>query len=301
MASERISRIAVAINPSAAGGRGSAVGAAVADRLGALDYQVTVLQEADLTVLQRSTGLVLDSVDALVVVGGDGMVHFAANLLAGSTVPLGIVPAGTGNDVARGLGIPTDDTDRAIERLTTALVAGPRTIDAGLVHRADGSKHWFVGVLSAGFDALVNERANHMRWPKGPARYTLAMLLTLLRFRPIDYRLGLDAPPVARSAMLVSVANGNFMGGGMRITPDALFDDGLFDVFVVAPMSKLQLIRLFPRVFKGTHVGHRKVSINRGRRVTIAAEGVTAYADGERIGALPVDVELVSGALALLA
>ncbi|WP_167139086.1 YegS/Rv2252/BmrU family lipid kinase [Diaminobutyricimonas sp. TR449] len=301
MASERISRIAVAINPNAAGGRGSAVGAAVVRALGGLGYQVTILQEADLADLEESARRVLGSVDALVVVGGDGMVHFAANLLAGTSVPLGIVPAGTGNDVARGLGIPINDTERAIDWITAALVAGPRRIDAGLVHRSDGSKHWFVGVLSAGFDALVNERANQLRWPKGPARYTLAMLLTLLRFRPIRYELGADGPPTVKSAMLVSVANGNFIGGGMHITPDARFDDGLFDVFVVAPMSKLELIRLFPRVFKGTHVGHRKVTISRARRVTIDAAGVVAYADGERISELPIDVELVPGALALLA
>ena len=239
-------------------------------------------------------------VSALVVVGGDGMVHLGVNALAGKDIPLGIVPAGTGNDVARLLGLPLTDTKAACDRLLAAMVSGGRKIDAGRV-TAGGRSTYFAGVLSAGFDAAVNERANSWRWPKGKSRYNLAMLRELGSFRRLEYTVTADGEQWRQPALLISVANGQSIGGGMRITPDALPDDGWLDLFMVKPLSRLNFLAVFPKVFAGKHLGHPAVEIRRVRKVRLEAKGVVAYADGERVGRLPVEVQVVPGGLRVLA
>jgi len=295
-------RLVVAINPTASFGRGSEVGPAVVQSLRGAGHDVVMLTEPSFVELRDAASVALHArPDAFIVVGGDGMVSLGTNLLAGTKTPLGIVPSGTGNDVSRGLGIPVGNTEAAVEQLLAALQVKPRVIDVGRVTLADGSQTWFAGVLSAGFDAIVNERANRMRRPRGPSRYTIAMVLELLRFRPISYRLVIDGVPREVRGMLAAIANGVSIGGGMKITPDASFDDGLFDVCVVGPLSKFNFIRLFPTVFTGAHVTNKAVSMRRGSRVRIEADAVVAYADGERVGPLPLDIELVPGALRVLA
>lgn len=298
-------RIVVAINPTASFGKGREVGPAVVQTLRATGHEVTSLTEPDFEQLLESAHAALRSrPDALVVVGGDGMVNLGANLVAGTRVPLGIIPSGTGNDTARGLGIPHDNTEAAITAFEAALAAGPRTIDAGRarwIEDGERRERWFAGALSGGFDAIVNERANLMRHPKGPSRYILALLAELVRLRPLDYRLELDGRELRTKANLVAVANNVSFGGGMKITPDAQLDDGRLDVFIVEPLSRFAFLRLFPSVFAGAHVGHPKVRIERAERVRIEADGIIAYGDGERFGPLPMDVEVVAGALRVLA
>lgn len=307
MATTRAKHLVVAINPSASFGATRDIGPAVVQTLRALGHTVTALTEPDWDSLLASARAAVNArPDALVVVGGDGMVNLGANLVAGTRVPLGIVPSGTGNDMARGLGIPHENTERAIEALAAALQRPPRVIDAVRVRWAEtdaepAGERWFAGALSAGFDALVNERANLMRHPRGASRYTIALLAELLRLRPRHYRLVLDGRELITDAVLVAASNGTSIGGGMRITPDAALDDGLLDVLVVQPLSRLRFLRLFPRVFAGTHTGLPVVRVERARRVRIEAEGIVAYADGERMGPLPADVELVPGALRVLA
>jgi diacylglycerol kinase (ATP) len=289
--------LVVAINAAAAFGRHSDVGPRVAQALIAAGHQVSSLSAPGLEALRRDVQAALvPQTDALVVVGGDGMVSLGANLLAGTKCPLAIVPCGTGNDLARGLGIPVDDTDAAIRHLLDALTRPPRAIDAARVRCGDTTT-WFAGVLSAGFDAVVNERANRMRRPRGKSRYTLAMLLVLATFRPISYRLTVDGRDRRTQAMLISVANNVSIGGGMRITPGAVIDDGLLDLFIVTPLSRLGFLRVFPKVFTGTHTTLPQVEITRCRSIRIDAERVVAYADGERVGALPVQIDVVPGAL----
>lgn len=295
-------RIVAAINPAASFGRGGDVGPAVVQSLRGSGHEVTALTEPTFDDLVTETRrAIARKPDALVVVGGDGMVSLAVNLIAGTKIPLGIVPAGTGNDVARGLGIPIGNTEAAIQLLLEALGRPPRVIDAALVRRPGEDDRWFAGVLSAGFDAVVNERANVMRWPRGKSRYNIAMLLELAMLRPIRYRLTLDGVASESPAVLVSVGNNTSIGGGMLVTPDALLDDGLLDVLVVEPLSRSAFLRIFPRVFRGTHVTDPRVSIRRARRITIDAPGIIAYADGERIGPLPIDIEVTPGALRVLA
>jgi diacylglycerol kinase (ATP) len=295
-------RIVVAINPTASFGRGRTVGPAVVQSLRGAGHDVTTLVEPTfLELIDSARNAVAEKPDAMVVVGGDGMVNLAAQVLAGTKVPLGLVPSGTGNDMARGLGIPIGNAEAAIEALLAALGRPPRIIDVGRVTNGAGQVSWFACVLSAGFDAVVNERANLMRWPKGKSRYNLALLRELAMLRPIRYRLTIDGAVIQTDAMLISVANNTSFGGGMMVTPDALLDDGEFDVLVVQPLKRVAFLRIFPRVFKGTHVTDPRVTIHRGSRLRVEADGIVAYADGERVGELPVDIEVVPGALRVLA
>lgn len=297
-------KLAVAINPAAGAGSALHAGAIAVDALRSCGHDVVVLLESSygqLVGLARST-VSGGGVDALIVVGGDGMVRLGATVLAGAAVPLGIVAAGTGNDVARMLGLPLKDPLAAAAVIDQALLAPPRRMDLGRISRGAGfgEVHWFAGACSAGFDAVVNARANRWSWPRGKSRYTLALLRELAVFRPISYRLVVDGSVETTTAMLVSVANGRSIGGGMTITPDALCDDGALDLLVVSAISRIRLIAMLPRIFAGTHVSHPAVRIERVRSVTVEMAGVTAFADGEPVGAAPLQIDVVPGALRVL-
>jgi diacylglycerol kinase (ATP) len=299
-------KLVVAINPSASFGKKRTVGPAVVSTLRGLGHEVTSLTEPTFAELvEAGRAAIATKPDAFIVVGGDGMVSLGVNLVAKTKVPLGIVPSGTGNDMARSLGIRHDNTELAIEQLLAAFAAGPRTIDAGLVRHHDDEgvarQTWFACALSAGFDAIVNDRANRMTYPKGPSRYIIALLVELAKLRPIEYSLSIDGVPSTTKAALVAIGNGQSLGGGMKITPDAKVDDGLLDVLIVQPLARLSFLRIFPRVFKGEHVSDARVSITSAKRVVIDSPGIAAFADGERLGLLPIDIELVPGALRIFA
>lgn len=285
--------IAVLTNPTSGKGRGGRIGEVVHARLTDAGYQVRALQGRDGDeALDLARQCVADGVETLVVIGGDGMVHLAVQALAGSQTRLGLVPAGTGNDVARALGLPRKDPAAA----TDVVIGGKeRAVDL-----ARAGAKYYVTVLAAGFDAIVNERANEMTWPKGQMRYNLATLAELRTFSPIPYVLEVDGEQHRFEAMMVAVGNSESFGGGMRITEGAVIDDGLLDVVAIMPMSKLELVRTFPKLFSGTHVQHPKYRHYAGRVITVAAPGITAYADGERMSALPLTVEVVPQALRVL-
>ncbi|MBK5238009.1 MAG: hypothetical protein JJE28_02735 [Actinomycetales bacterium] len=302
--------VVVAINPHAAFGKNQASGDRVVASLRDAGYAVTALREKDFDDLVSVTKRAIEGLptagetspspaDAVVVVGGDGMVSLGINLLAQTSIPLAIVPSGTGNDLARGLGIPVGNLEESIRHLLTALTAPARAIDLGRITCGERTT-WFACVLSAGFDAIVNERANKMSWPKGKSRYTLALLLELVSLRPAQYSLVVDGVASRVGANLISIANNTSMGGGMLVVPDASLTDGLLDVFVLRPVSRLRFLKLFPRVFAGTHVNEPEVLIIRGRHIRLVAEGIVTYADGERVGPLPVDVEVVPAAAQIL-
>jgi diacylglycerol kinase (ATP) len=258
--------------------------------------------DADATLLACRQAIA-DGVEALIVVGGDGMAHLGVNAVAGGTTPLGIVPAGTGNDSAVANGMAKDPVVAAGDLARLLRAGSLRCLDAGHVECADGSTHWFLAVLSVGFDALVNERANGWRWPKGPSRYNLAIARELPVFRPLRYRLTLDDATTETPAMLVSIANGPSFGGGMQIAPSARTDDGLFDVVVLRPVPIPEFVKVFPRVFTGRHVSHPKVSIERAAevRVEVLSRELIAYADGERLGPAPLFCRAHPGAVRLIA
>ncbi|WP_241153633.1 diacylglycerol kinase [Nocardioides pantholopis] len=285
--------IALITNPTAGKGRGQRARGLALTRLRDAGIRVRDLvgRDADES-LDQAHAAAADGVDAVVVAGGDGMVHLALQALAGTGVPLGIVPAGTGNDTARLLDLPRKDPLAALERI---LAGRTRSIDL-----ARSGATYYATVLCAGFDAACAERANRMTWPKGQMRYNLATVAELRTFRPLPYVLDLDGKSLRTDAMLVAVGNGPSFGGGLRIAEGAQIDDGLLDVVVIKPISKLELVRTYPKLFKGTHTEHPQYERHRVRTVTIAAPGVVTYADGERFGPLPLTVECAPGALTVL-
>jgi diacylglycerol kinase (ATP) len=289
-----VPEIALLTNPTSGRGRGARARAVALPRFRAAGYVVRDLQGADAgEALRLARQCVDDGVDALVVCGGDGMVHLAVQALAGSDTALGLVPAGTGNDVARYLDLPRKDPAAAADRV---IGARPRRIDL-----ARSGSQYYVTVLAAGFDAIVNERANRMTWPRGQMRYNLATLAELRTFKPISYTLDLDGRPHRVEAMLVAVGNGPSFGGGLRITEGALLDDGLLDVVIIKSMTKPDLVRTYPKLFSGTHVTHPKYELHRVSQVTVAAPGIVSYADGERFAPLPLTIHSAPGALTVLA
>jgi diacylglycerol kinase (ATP) len=295
-------RLVVAINPSARFGANKGVGSTMVDRLRSLGHDVVDLLEPTYAELITSAKReIAKKPDALIVVGGDGMVNLGVNLVAGTGVPLGLIPAGTGNDMARALGIPHENQSAALDVLIEALAHPARVIDAGLVTDSTGKTSWFGCMLSAGFDSLVNERANRMQHPKGASRYTIAMLLELVTLKPIHYKITHDGESFESGGVMMSVGNGVSLGGGMNVTPTALVDDGLLDILVVGPLSRISFLRIFPKVFAGTHIRDPRVKIIKARKIRIEAENVVAYTDGERFAPLPIDIEVKPGALKVFA
>ncbi|KUO15875.1 diacylglycerol kinase [Streptomyces dysideae] len=289
------SEIILFVNPTAGRGRGAHAAQPAASALRAAGFTVrTVLGENADDALTRARAAVADGTGALVAVGGDGMAHLALQAVAGTRIPLGLVAVGTGNDFARALGLPVRDPAAAGRLIAEALKgARLREVDLG---RVDG--RWFGTVLASGFDSRVNDRGNRMRWPVGRFKYDLAMLAELAAFKPVPYRITLDGGEVREvEATLVAVGNGPSYGGGMRICPGADLSDGLFDITVVGDCSRTTLLRVFPTVYRGTHVDHPEVTVLRAAQVEIAAEDVTGYADGEPLGPLPLTARCIRGAL----
>ncbi len=291
--------ITLFVNPTAGRGRGAHAAQPAASALRAAGFHVRTVVGTDAQdALARLRAAVREGTGAVIAVGGDGVVSLALQALAGTLVPLGVVAVGTGNDFARALGLPVREPAQAGRLAAEALKESRlREIDLGRV-----ADTWYGTVLCSGFDSRVNDRGNRMRLPAGRFKYDLAILAELAAFRPFPYRITLDDGPVIETeATLVAVGNGTSYGGGMRICADAVPDDGLLDVVVVGDCSRATLLTVFPQVYKGTHLGHPKVTVHRAAKVTLEAPGLTAYADGEPVGPLPVTAECVSAAVRVLA
>ncbi|KLU10649.1 diacylglycerol kinase family protein [Kocuria sp. SM24M-10] len=306
----------LAVNPRAGRGRALAEAHLAADLLRTGGDDAVVLSAGDLGTLMtlvrdrlRAAAL---STRALVVVGGDGMVQAGLEVLVelaeqGIEIPLGVVPCGTGNDLARHFAVPLRDPVGAAGRILRRLDDPvPRRLDVGRVRFPDGRTRCFGTALCAGFDAVVNERAN--RWPRltGPGRYLLAVLVEIVRLRTIAYRLEVEDAAGRRrtedrTGVLLNVANTSSIGGGLPVVPGAREDDRLLELFTVAPLGRARFLVLFPRLFSGRHVALPSVRTERVRSVRVTAPGITAYADGERLGPLPVRVDVLPAAVRILA
>ncbi|GBE64865.1 diacylglycerol kinase [Mycobacterium sp. MFM001] len=236
--------------------------------------------------------------DAVVVAGGDGVIADALQVLACTDIPLGIIPAGTGNDHAREFRLPTNDPGKAADVVADGWA---ETVDLGRIRDQSGTTKWFGTVAAAGFDSLVTDRANRMRWPRGRMRYNLAMLAELSQLRLLPFRLVLDGrEEIVTDLTLAAFGNTRSYGGGMRICPNADHADGQLDITMVHSASRLRLIRLFPTVYKGTHVELDAVTTKRATSVEVESPGINAYADGEFACPLPAEISAVAGALKIL-
>ncbi len=233
--------------------------------------------------------------DALVVVGGDGVIRLALQSLANCGIPLGIVPAGTGNDHAREYRIPTGDPAAAVDIIAAGNTV---TVDLGRIRGTDGTSTYFGTIAATGFDSLVSDRVNRMRWPHGRMRYNLAIVAELSKLRPLPFRLVFDGErEVVTDLTLAAFGNTRSYGGGMLICPAADHCDGMLDVTMVRTGSRTKLIRLFPTVFKGTHIALDEVTTDRARTILVDSPGINAYADGDYVCPLPAEISAVPKAL----
>lgn len=281
----------VAVNPTSGNGKGERIGRKVEIFLHqrGIDYQVLTAPDARTlsNLLRKKIEDFSIELNGVIAVGGDGLAHLVLQAVVPARLPFAVIPAGTGNDFVRTLGWSLEQ----IEPLLEEVISSPATeVDLGVV-----DNEWFGAILSTGFDSVVNERANALSWPKGPSRYNVAIARELPKFQPIEYEITCDGQIFTTEAMLVAVGNGKSYGGGMNICPQAQLHDGLFDVVILEPVSKIEFLRVFPKVYSGSHISHPKVRTMRASKVTISANAV-AYADGERIGAAPLSAECIKGA-----
>lgn len=229
-------------------------------------------------------------VERVVVLGGDGIVHLAANELAGTETVLGVVAGGTGNDTASGVGLP-----QGIEEATNTALAEPQAID--VIESPAGIG---VTVAAVGFAVAVNERADAMGFPRGASRYTIAALAELVRLKTHLLELTIDGTEHQVEANMVAVANTDSFGGGMRVAPDADPTDGRLEVLVMGPAGPLAFGALLPTVFVGAHVHSRHVRTLSGSEITIGAPGadhLPVRVDGEPFGSTPTTLRVRPGSL----
>jgi diacylglycerol kinase (ATP) len=264
------------------------------DLLSQANQKFTLINEKsyEKTIEKLKAELSTNFYNKLIAVGGDGLVNLCLQHLAQSGITLGVIPAGTGNDFARAVGVNKMSMTEIFNLYTRA---DPVKIDLGHVKSSTNEK-WFVQVLSTGFDAEVNSRANKIKWPRGKSKYTIATVRTPARFKPINYKIDMDSKKFDQSAMLFTIANGETYGGGMRICPGASNSDGIFEILLVRPVSRFVLLTIFPKVFKGNHIPHQKIDSYRAKVITISAQ-TSAYADGEYVAHLPITVTNVGNAL----
>ena len=274
----------VVVNPKAGQGAAASIATQVVGFLASrgISYRMISPNSATETKSLVSESLRNGETTRLISVGGDGLFHLLLQLAVDFKVPLAVAPGGTGNDFYRTLGWFEHELTDYLEQL---ISTEPTFVDVGV---ADGE--YFGAVLSSGFDSVVNERANKMKWPKGPAKYNVAIALEFPKFNAIEFKIFADEKVLQVEAMLIAIGNGNSYGGGMRVCPNADLHDGLLDVMILHPVSKLEFLKVFPTVYQGRHIEHPQVEVIRAKKVRIESAAI-AYADGERIGQLPVQVE----------
>lgn len=284
--------LALIVNPHSAAGRALRCLEVVEAALDARRVEFRVERTRSLEHGVEAALLAAEAGELPVAMSGDGLLGAIGGALAGSESPLGVIPCGRGNDLARTLGIPTDPA----AAVAALLASRPRAIDVG---EANGSR--FLGIASTGFDSDANALANRTRLVRGNAVYAYAALRTLASWKPARFTIAVGDERRRVSGYSVAVANNCCYGGGMRIAPDAELDDGLFDVVTVGEVGKLRFAANLPKVFKGTHVDSDEVGVFRARQLELSASRpFPVYADGEHLTDLPATLRVLPRALRVL-
>ena len=270
-------RAILLVNPHSGRGKAENIAKDLLSVAPLFDFTCTVISEGSaaksLDTLRKAISF---PPDVVISIGGDGLFHLALQALAESGIPLYVVPAGTGNDFARNCNLLSTN---ATEIWRTITGVEPEAIDLAQINE----DRWFGQIMSTGFDSVVNQRANSFTMIKGSIKYKIATLLELPKFEAINYSLTIDSQIINTRAMMVTIGNGRSYGGGMKVIPHADRCDGLLDVMIIKPVSKFELLKVFPKVFKGAHVSHPAIDFYRGAEIEINSSAL-AYADGEYLG-----------------
>ena len=297
-----MSHIAVIGNRNAGGGRAGKALPILLHKLREAGHGITLIDEPSLPAAVEATND-LAHATAIIACGGDGTVHFTLQVALRLGIPMGIVPAGSGDDAARAIGLPhgrrQSQVLASIEH-TVRSIGTSRSVDVIWATTADGVEHAYLGVLGAGFDSRVNARANGLSFPPGTLKYVRAMLQEIRSFSPIQYQVEFENETIEASGMLIAVGNGSTYGGGMRVCPGADVHDGTAEILIVGELPKLAFLTLFPRVFSGTHVQHPVTRVLTGREFTLHAPDQLVYADGEYLGPAPARIRVQADAVQII-
>lgn len=280
------------LNVAAGGGRSKATVGRATAALDALRYPFRLETS---TSAEHASDLAREAVETgelPVAVGGDGQVARVAMPLVGTGQPMGIIPCGRGNDLARGLGIPTDPVaavDALVGRDTVMIDVGS----------ANGMT--FLGIASVGFDSRANEIANRSGFLPGRTVYAWSAIRALFGWKPVRFTLSYDGSSKRVDAHTIAVANNCFYGGGMKVAPGADPSDGLLDLVVVGGVSRLRFVADFRKVFAGRHVDGTDVTETKVREVVVdSAEPFVVYADGDPLTELPATIRVIPESLRIV-
>lgn len=300
-------QIVVASNPAARFGRSVEVGSRAVEVLRDAGHDVDHVTAANFEALLRAARRAAVHADALVVVGGDGMVHLGVNAVGGTSVPLAVVPAGSGNDFATAIGMfgqhgsdtsGTRGIERSLRELATLVEGEPQRADLIRIRHA-GGEVFAAGIVSVGFDADVNVRSFRLTKVPSRIRYEVAILQTLANLQHRDFSVRIDGGPTRQlHTVIAAIANNRTLGGGIPIAPNASMTDGRLTGVFADPLSMPSFLKLLPKALRGKHLGDRRVHTEHFESIEIsAASDVIACADGEIIGALPLVCSVAPGAL----
>jgi YegS/Rv2252/BmrU family lipid kinase len=282
---------AILMNPASAGGKPLRVLPDLRQALAAAGAEHRVVETRDMAHATHAARDAAGRGEIVVALGGDGLVGKLAGALSGSA-PLGVVPAGRGNDFARALGIP-EDVDGAVRVLLDGV---RKALDLG---EANGRP--FACIASLGYDSEANRVANDAKLVRGNMVYAYAAIRALMAWKPARFTVRLDGREHRFEGYTVAAANTGYYGGGMNMAPAADPSDGLLEVVMIGNVSKRRFLANLPKVFKGTHVEQDSVDVQRAREVEISADRpFDVYADGDPLTTLPATVRLVRGGLSVI-
>lgn len=285
----------VFINPSSAGGRALEARQTIESCFSGagLRYKIHITKSLD-DMIETIRAHIPTDYTNFVGIGGDGTAHYLVNELADTDKKVGLIPMGSGNDIALNLGIPLE-----VGESCNVIAAGKsKKLDLGVIN----DKYYYLCIAGSGFDSQVNDLANNTRFPiKGPSKYTYSVYKTLITFRSKKFTFSYNGQVQDLYGMMVTAANMPSYGGGMKIAPEASPESGVFDVCIIKKMSKLHFIQVFPKVYEGKHVDDPNVEIFRTDQLTLDSEyDFSVFADGEYICKLPATFKIAPGKIDFL-